>query len=249
MVVFIILRGVNVYNFSCIYLTFITETTLGGIVNMKRVDGVSGSNNTEHTRKKSETTQTETTQPKDQAADVKETKINTERASELKQCVSEDGVYKNEHGQTSVGELAKAMVADEEGNVNPEDTKAAVVDMVANNPTLAAKAAELGIDLENPTADDLQKLGNLEIKAGQEVNVGGIPKKAKEAQGTEEAAPGRRSCRRRSTSRRSCRRRSTSRSKLPLVLKKQLLPEKTEEAKEGQAQSKLGKIMEKSFTG
>lgn len=115
----------------------------------------------------------ESTNPSERAKDIV-------RNEEIK-----DGVFKSRSDAT-LGDIAQANAMKEDGTVDPAEVKNQVIDMVQNNPELAAKAKEMGIDLENPTDDDLQKLANMDIKAGQEVKVGEKP--LEEAKAPEEAA-------------------------------------------------------------
>lgn len=136
---------------------------------------VSGSTQTQETKKTTTEEKKTVVQPQDEFKDVRATSILSDRLSSgLKEHINEDGIFKDERGRTSVGHLAKSIIADENGKLNPNDTKAAVVKMVADNPVLAAQAKELGVDLENPTWNDFQNCANLDIPAGQEIDVSGI---------------------------------------------------------------------------
>lgn len=138
---------------------------------------INGSTQTQETKKTKTEEKKKVVQPQDEFKDVRATKIISDRLSNgLKDHVNENGIFKDERGQTSVGHLAKSLIADENGKLNPEETKAAVVKMVANNPVLAAQAKELGVDLENPTWNDYQNCANIDIPAGQEIDVSSIQK-------------------------------------------------------------------------
>lgn len=131
--------------------------------------------------KKAEETQQQT-QPK--SADVNSTQPSA-KAQEIKDSGQiKDGVYKNEHGTSTVGDIAQANAMKEDGTVDPAEVQGQVLQMVNDNPALKAAAQEAGINLNDPSPDDLQKLANLEVKAGQEVK---CPDKAEEAKTPEEA--------------------------------------------------------------
>lgn len=118
------------------------------------------------------------------SADVKSTQPS-ERAKDINRNEEiKDGVFKSRSDST-VGDIAQANAMKEDGTVDPAEVQAQVVGMVKDNPALTAAAKEAGINLDNPTEEDLQKLANLDVKAGQEVK---CPAKAEEAKAPEEAA-------------------------------------------------------------
>lgn len=132
--------------------------------------------------KKAEETQQQT-QPK--SADVNGTQPSA-KAQEIKDSGKiKDGVYKDEHGSATLGDIAQANAMKEDGTVDPAEVKSQLVQMTNDNPALKAAAQQAGINLENPTEEDLQKLANLDVVAGQEVK---CPAKAEEAKAPEEAA-------------------------------------------------------------
>lgn len=147
------------------------------------VSGVNGTTQTKKTEKKEEKkVEQQQTQPK--SADVNSTNPS-ERAKDIARNEEiKDGVFKSRSDAT-LGDIAQANAMKEDGTVDPAEVKNQIKEMVQNNPDLATKAKEMGIDLENPTDEDLQKLANLDVKAGQEVKVG--QKAAEEAKAPEEA--------------------------------------------------------------
>lgn len=147
------------------------------------ISSVKRTDNTQQTQKKEETQQTqEKTQAK--SADVNSTNPSARAQDIQRNGEIKDGVFKSRSDAT-VGDIAQANAMKEDGTVDPAEVKQGIAEMVKNNPELSAKAKELGIDLENPTEEDLQKLANLDVKAGQEVK---CPEKAQEAKAPEEAA-------------------------------------------------------------
>lgn len=147
---------------------------------MTTVNKVNHEPQTKKTEKKEATA--EKTQPK--SADVNSTNPS-ERAKNIQQSGEiKDGKFQSRSDAT-VGDIAQANAMKEDGTVDPAAVKQNVKDIVANNPQLAQAAKDAGINLENPTEEDLQKLANLDVKAGQEVNV---PAKAEEAKTPEEKA-------------------------------------------------------------
>ena len=134
------------------------------------------SNKSNHSNKSHKSDNKSKTQPK--SAD-----INSKNASQRAKNINDsgeinDGKFKSRSDAT-VGDVAQANVMDENGNVQPDEVKQQVQDIVTDNKQLADKAKELGIDLENPTDEDLQKLADLDIKAGQEIDV---PEKEQKAE-------------------------------------------------------------------
>jgi hypothetical protein len=129
-------------------------------------------------------------QPSERAKDIV-------RSNEIK-----DGTFKSRSDAT-VGDIAQASLMKEKG-LDPDspDTKldsaeinAKVSDLVKNNEALKKAAQEAGIDLNNPTAEDLEKLSDLAVKGGQEIKTDAEKAKeteekpAAEAQETEEPQP------------------------------------------------------------
>ncbi|MGD9580312.1 MAG: hypothetical protein AB7V50_02990, partial [Vampirovibrionia bacterium] len=65
---------------------------------------VNGSTQTQETKKTKTEEKKKVVQPQDELKDVRATKVISERLSTgLKDHVNENGIFKNEHGQTSVG--------------------------------------------------------------------------------------------------------------------------------------------------
>lgn len=138
---------------------------------------------TQQTKKSEAKTAKEATQPK--SADINSTNPS-ERAKDINRNNEiQDGKFKSRSDAT-VGDIAQANAMKEDGTVDPAEVKQQVQDLVTDNPQLAQAAKDAGINLENPTDEDIQKLANLDVKAGQEVNV---PAKAEQAIAPEEAKP------------------------------------------------------------
>lgn len=129
------------------------------------------------------------------SADIKST-TPSERAKDiLRNNEINDGVFKSRSDAT-VGDIAQAAVM-KENNINPDDpdikldpqeVQAKMDSIIKNNESLKKAAEEAGINIDNPTEEDLQKLANLDVKAGQEVNVS--DKKTEEEAGAEGTGEG-----------------------------------------------------------
>ena len=132
------------------------------------------------TNKTKETT--EQTQPK--SADITSTQPS-ERAKNINSSEEiKDGTFKSRSDAT-LGDIAQANSMKEDGTVDPAEAQSQMLQMVNDNPALKAAAEKAGINLEDPSEEDLQKLANLDVKAGQEIK---CPAKAEEAKAPEEAA-------------------------------------------------------------
>lgn len=124
----------------------------------------------------------EQTQPK--SADIKSTQPS-ERAKNINSSEEiKDGSFKSRSDAT-LGDIAQANSMKEDGTVDPAEVQTQMLQMVNDNPALKAAAEKAGINLEDPSEEDLQKLANLDVKAGQEIK---CPAKAEEAKAPEEAA-------------------------------------------------------------
>lgn len=139
---------------------------MGGKFYMTTVNRVDNRQQIRKIEKKEE--QSEPTQVK--SANIQSTNPS-ERAKDISRNQEiQEGKFKSRSDAT-VGDIAQANSMKEDGTVDPSEVKQNIKDIVGNNKQITQAALESGINLENPTEEDLQKLSNLDVKAGQEVNV------------------------------------------------------------------------------
>lgn len=133
------------------------------------------------TAAKQKTQKTAETKPK--SADIKSNQPSARAKDIANNGEIKDGKFKSRSDAT-VGDIAQANAMKEDGTVDSKEVQSQVQEIVNSNPQLLKAAEEAGINLDNPTEEDLQKLANLDVKAGQEVD---CPVKADEAEKPEEA--------------------------------------------------------------